>query len=134
MRERLVQIAGMDTMKYLKTGGRIGKAAKWAGTLLRVKPVVSINHSTGLVEPVGLARTHPALVDMLYRKFFDKIGSVKNLRIAVLHGDAFEEAQALAERIQTEFKPLEFLINMTGPVLGLNTGPGALALCGYADD
>ena len=134
VRERLVQIAGMDTMKYLKTGGRIGQAAKWARTLLRVKPVVSINHSTGLVEPVALARTHPALVDMLYRKFFDKIGRVKNLRIAVLHGDAFEEAQALAERIQTEFKPLELIINMTGPVLGINTGPGALALCGYSDE
>jgi len=134
VRERLVQIVGMDIMKYLKTGGRIGNAAKWAGTLLQVKPVVSINHSTGLVEPVGLARTHPALVDMLYRKFFDKIGSVKNLRIAVLHGDAFEEAQVLAKRIEAEYHPLELLINMTGPVLGLNTGPGALALCGYADD
>ena len=134
VRERLVQIAGMDTMKYLKTGGRIGQAAKWARTLLRVKPVVSINHSTGLVEPVALARTHPTLVDMLYRKFFDKIGSVKNLRIAVLHGDAFEEAQVLAKRIEAEYHPLELLINMTGPVLGLNTGPGALALCGYADD
>jgi len=134
VRERMVQIVGMDTMKYLKTGGRIGNAAKWAGALLQVKPVVSINHSTGLVEPVGLARTHQAVVDLLYRKFFDKIGNVKNLRIAVLHGDAFEEAQVLAKRIEAEYHPLELLINMTGPVLGLNTGPGALALCGYADD
>ena len=83
---------------------------------------------------MGLARTHQAVVDLLYRKFFDKIGNVKNLRIAVLHGDAFEEAQVLAKRIEAEYHLLELLINMTGPVLGLNTGPGALALCGYADD
>ncbi len=134
IRERLVQIVGMDTMKYIKTGGRIGNAAKWAGTLLQVKPVVSINHNTGLVEPVGLARTHLALVDLLYRKFFDKIRSVKNLRIAVLHGNAFEEAKQLAERIEAEYHPVELLINITGPVLGINTGPGALALCGYSED
>ena len=134
VRERMVQIVGLDTMKFLKTGGRIGNAAKWAGTLLQVKPVISINHSTGLVEPVGLARTHLAVVDLLYRKFFDKIGNANNLRIAVLHGDALEEAQALAERIEAEYHPLELLINMTGPVLGLNTGPGALALCGYSEN
>lgn len=133
VREQLVQIVGMETLKYLKTGGRIGNAAKWAGTLLQVKPVVSINHRTGLVEPVGISRTHPAMVDLLYRKFFEQIGAVNNLRIAVLHGDAFEEARALAERIQSEYHPLELLINMTGPVLGINTGPGALALCGYSD-
>jgi len=133
VRERLVQIVGMETLKYLKAGGRIGNAAKWAGTLLQVKPVVSINHCTGLVEPVGISRTHPALVDLLYRKFFEQIGEVKNLRIAVMQGDAIEEARALAERIQSEVHPLELLINITGPVLGINTGPGALALCGYAD-
>ena len=134
LRERLVQIVGMQTLKYIKIGGRIGNAAKWAGTLLQVKPIISINHSTGLVEPVGLARTQSAVVDLLYRKFFDKLGTVKNLRIAVLHGNAFEEAKALAERIEAEYHPLEMLINMTGPVLGMNTGPGALALCGYSED
>ncbi len=45
--------------------------------------------------------------------------------------DALDAAQQLAERIQNEFHPLELLINITGPVLGINTGPDALALCGY---
>lgn len=134
VREKLVQLVGMQTLKYLKTGGRIGNAAKWAGTLLQVRPVVSINHRTGLVEPVGLPRTHQALVNLLYRKFFDLVGAGNKLRIAVLHGNALEEAQALADRIRAEYNPLELIINMTGPVLGINTGPGALALCGYAED
>lgn len=134
VREKLVQIVGMETLKYLKYGGRIGNAAKWAGTLLQVKPVVSINHNTGMVEPVGVARTHQAFINLLYRKFFEQLGTVKNLRIAVLHGDSLEEAKKLAERIRAEYNPLELLINITGPVLGINTGPGALALCGYVDD
>jgi fatty acid-binding protein DegV len=45
-----------------------------------------------------------------------------------------EKAEELAARIQSDFNPVELIINMTGPVLGINTGPGALALCGYYED
>ncbi len=134
VRERLVQIVAMETLEYLQTGGRIGDAAKWVGTLLGVKPVVSINHQTGRVEPAGLARTHTSMVKMLYKKFFDALKKGKNLHIAVLHGNALEEAQKLAEKIMAEFDPVELIINMTGPVLGINTGPGALALCGFTEE
>lgn len=134
VREHLVQFVAMDSLEYLQRGGRIGGAVKWAGTLLRIKPLVSINHQTGLVEPASLARTHTALVDLLYHKFFDKLQGGRNLRIAVLHGNVPAEAEQLAKRIQAEFKPQELLVNITGAVLGINTGPGALALCGYAED
>ena len=50
-----------------------------------------------------------------------------------MHGHALEEAEALAYRIRTDFNPVELIINMTGPVLGINTGQRALALCGYIE-
>lgn len=133
VRNRLVQIVAMESLEYLQTGGRIGDAAKWVGTLLNVKPVVAINHQTGKVEPVGLARTHKSMVRMLTNKFFKGVGEGKGLRIAVLHGNALEEAQKLAAWIKDEFHPVEMIVNITGPVLGINTGPGALALCGYRE-
>jgi len=52
----------------------------------------------------------------------------------VLHGGAQSDAQALADRIKKEYNPLELLVNITGPVLGIHTGPRALALCGYAEE
>jgi DegV family protein with EDD domain len=58
VRRKMVQVVAMQTLDYLQTGGRIGDAAKWVGTLLKVKPVVTINHQTGRVEPAGLARTY----------------------------------------------------------------------------
>lgn len=134
VRKKLTLIVAMETLDFLQKGGRIGDAAKWAGTLLKVKPLVKINHNTGLVQPISLARTHNAVVDLLYRKFFEQLTSVNNLRIAILHGNALANAEALAERIRTEYNPIELLINTTGPVLGINTGPGALALCGYSED
>ncbi len=133
VRKRMVQFVAMDTLEYLQRGGRIGNAMKWVGSLLQVKPLVMINHNTGLVEPVTLARTHKALVETMYTKFFKHLEGGKNLRIAVLHGNVLEEAEMLVERIRAEFNPIELIINMTGPVLGINTGPGALALCGYAE-
>ncbi len=133
IRGRMVQLVGMQTLDYLHTGGRIGDAAKWVGSKLNVKPLVKIDHQTGRVAPVSLARTHKALVRMLYKKFFEMVGTGRPLRIAVLHGNNMEEAQALADRIREEYTPEELLMNMTGPVLGINTGPGALALCGYTE-
>lgn len=133
VRSKLVQVVGMDTLDYLQKGGRIGDAAKWIGSVLNIKPVVTINHQTGRVEPATITRTHKNMVETVYNKFFEKIGDPTNLHVAVLHGNVLPEAEALAERIKKEFNPKELMINITGPVLGINTGPGALALCGYAE-
>ncbi len=133
VRSRLVQLVAMETLEYLQKGGRIGEAVKWVGGLLQVKPLVSINHTSGVVQPVSLARTYKAVIEQMYKKFFALVSGGKNLRVAVLHGNALEKAEELAERIRAEFQPLELLVNMTRPVLGINTGPGALALCGYCE-
>ena len=134
VRKKLILLIGMETMQYLERSGRIGGAIKWVGSKLQVKPFVSVNHQTGLIEPVSLARTHKALVEMLYSKFSERVAGGKNLRVAVLHGNAPQEAEALAERIRVEHQPLELLVHMTGPILGSKSGPGALAICSYAED
>jgi len=133
VRQKLTQIVGMDTLEYLQRGGRIGDAARWIGTMLNIKPVVAINHETGRVEPVAVARTYKNMVDTLYHKFFEKIDTTRPMHIAVLHGNAQVQAKSLAERVCKEYNPVELMINITGPVLGINTGPRALALCGYSE-
>jgi fatty acid-binding protein DegV len=69
----------------------------------------------------------------LIERFFEQIQTEKPIHVAVLHGNAPDEAQAIAERIRKTYTPKELLINITGPVLGINTGPRALALCGYSE-
>lgn len=134
VRRKLVQLVSMDSLEYLQKGGRIGDAVKWVGSLLNVKPLIRINHETGRVEPVTLSRTHRAAVEALYGNFLRAVEGGKKLHVAVMHGNVPEEARVLAERIQAELHPIELLINITGPVLGINTGPGALALVGYAEE
>ncbi len=133
VRENLVQIVLLDSLKFLQRGGRIGNATRLIGSVLRIKPLVEINHQEGIVEEAGRARTRKRAIEQMINRFFEQIGSIEKLHIAVLHGDALEEAKAIADRIREEYNPVELLINITGPVLGVNTGPGALALCGYAE-
>lgn len=134
-RRTMVQYVALDTMEYLQKGGRIGRATQLIGSLLNIKPLVRIDHEAGLVESAGRARTHSRAVDALYATFFAELRPQpdERLHIAVLHGNVPDEAEALAERVRREHAPEELLINITGPVLGVHTGPRALALCGYAE-
>ncbi len=134
VRDKLVQIVCLDTLEYLHRGGRIGSATRFIGSLLDIKPLVQINHKTGLVESCGQARTRKKSIETLVSRFFEQLAPDKPKRIAVLHGNALPEAEALADRINNEFHPVELLLNITGPVLGIHTGPRALALCGYTED
>ena len=134
VRRKLVQIVSLDTVEYLHRGGRIGNAAWLAGMLLSIKPLVSINHRTGMVEACDRARTRRKAIELLYEHFFEGIERGKSLRVAVLHGNALDEARELIERIRREQSPVELLTNITGPALGIHTGPRALALCGYTEE
>lgn len=131
IRNEMMQLVYMESLEYLRRGGRIGQAVKWLGVALQVRPVVAINHQTGLVEPMGLARTRKSGVEMMFDKFVGFMQGKKDVHVAVLHGNSPDDARALAERVRLVLNPSELLINITGPVLGINTGPGALALCGY---
>ncbi len=134
VRSKMIQLVSLDTLEYLTKGGRIGNAIKWVSGLLQVKPLVSINHQTGLVDPVTLARTHNSIITAMYNRFVAALQNHKKLHVAVLHGNIPAEAEVLKERILADLDPIEVLVNITGPVLGINTGPGAMALCGYAEE
>jgi len=133
VREKLVQIVCLDTLEFLHRGGRIGSATKFLGSLLDIKPLVQIDHHKGTVEPSGQARTRKKSIEVLIERFFEQIDIKKPIHVAVMHGNALEEAKTIAENIRLRFTPKELLINITGPVLGIHTGPRALALCGYTD-
>ncbi len=126
-------IVCLNTLEYLHRGGRIGTATKFLGTLLDIKPLVQINHKTGIVEPSGQARTRKKSIEVLIERFFEQVQTANPIHVAVMHGNALEEAQVIAERIRQTYSPKELLVNITGPVLGIHTGPRALALCGYSE-
>jgi len=130
----MAQWVSLDTLEYLHKGGRIGNATRLIGTVLNIKPLVFIDHATGLVESGPLLRTRRKSLDALYQSFFAQLAGRRSLRVAVLHGGAEQDATEIAERVRQEHNPVELIVTTTTPVLGVHTGPRAVALCGYADD
>lgn len=125
----------LDTLDYLHKGGRIGNATRLIGTLLSMKPLVYIDHTSGLVEAGPHVRTRRKSLEALYTSFFSQLRGAHPdaaLHVAVLHGGAEEEAAEIAERVRREYAPEELILTTTTPVLGVHTGPRAVALCGYA--
>ena len=134
VRKKLAVVVAMDTVMYLAKSGRLGNAAKMVASLLNIKPLVWVNPENGVVEPGSIARTYKNLVDQMYQKFFSLVGTGQKLHIAVCHGDAYDEAKKVIDRLLSEHQPVEILTNITSPVLGINTGPHAMGMCGYWEE
>lgn len=134
VRGRVALFVSLDTLEYLHKGGRIGGAARFIGSLLNVKPLVYVDHATGRVEAAGRVRTRQRGLTTLLRCFFEQLDTESAMHIAVLHGDAPDDAKQIAQEIERKYEPEELLIDITGPVLGVHTGPRAIALCGYSED
>ncbi len=134
VRRRVTLYVSLDTLEYLHKGGRIGGATRFIGSLLNFKPLVYVDHETGTVEAAGRVRTRKRGLRTLCERFFEQIDTGHPIHIAVMHGDAPRDAERVAEQIERDYAPAELLVDITGPVLGVHTGPRAIALCGYSEE
>ncbi len=132
-RTRMALLLYLDSVEYLYRGGRIGGAARFVSHLFNIKLLLYIDHETGRFEGLERARSRERGIEALFRAFAERMDRTKPLRVAVLHGDALRDAGSLAWRVQRELAPEELILSITGPVLGVHTGPGAIALCGYSE-
>ncbi|PKO13643.1 MAG: hypothetical protein CVU39_17590 [Chloroflexi bacterium HGW-Chloroflexi-10] len=131
VRNNMVYYISLDTMDYLTKGGRIGDAVKFMNSIIKIKPLIYVKPDTGTVGASMPSRSRTAAIENLYKQFLKNINPEKPLHITVLHNAAYEEAKALADRVIKELKPKEIFISIVSPILGVHTGPRALALCGY---
>jgi len=132
VRDHMAYFITLDTMEYLSKGGRIGSATKFLESIIKIKPLISVNPKTGSVTPSIPARSRHNAIDGLMREFSNHVDARHPIHVAVLHNAALDEAQELADRVTRELSPLEIIICITSPILGSHTGPKALALCGYS--
>jgi DegV family protein with EDD domain len=123
----------VDTLEFLARGGRIGKAAAFAGTLLNVKPILSIRD--GEVVPVKRVRGERKAFAELAAALETETEDEPGVRLAVAHAAVPERAAEL-EALVREQRPhaqLELVVAL-GAVIGAHAGPGTLALFWFRDD
>jgi len=114
----------VDTLDYLRRGGRIGTAAAWIGGALQFKPILTLESEITAVERV---RTRERAVERLVElmRHWKAAGADT---FFVHHTSAHDDVQDLAERLREIYwRPPEFVSEL-GPVLGTHTGPGLLGV------
>jgi DegV family protein with EDD domain len=115
----------VDTLEFLAKGGRIGKAAAMAGTLLNIKPILAIED--GEVVPVKRVRgAHKAFLEFV--EAFEQ-GSVDrpSLRVGIADADSPERRAALEELVRRTRPQAQIEVETTlGAVVGTHAGPGAV--------
>jgi DegV family protein with EDD domain len=123
-------LAALDTLEYLRRGGRIGGAAAFLGTMLKIKPVLYV--ADGTVSPFAKPRTKSRAI----RLMLDEVARRSDgqpLHIAILQGDVPDEAQELRQMVQERFNCVELYITEFTPVMGVHSGSGVLGVAFYAE-
>lgn len=116
----------VDTLEYLKKGGRIGKASAFLGTLLNIKPFLTLEN--GLVAPVEKIRGKNKALQKLIDKMRDELGKNRKIRASVFHANDIQIATKLAEDIRSQFDTKEIIIADLGAVIGTYVGPGTFGV------
>ncbi|MFC1933781.1 DegV family protein [Chloroflexota bacterium] len=120
--------AAFDTLEYLERGGRIGKAQALLGSILKINPIIGLKD--GEAFPFGRERSRAKAIDHLYN-FAMSYSHIEE--IAVEYATAFDEAEALAERLGAKFPKERIYRSMASPVIGTHTGPSLIMVTVLGD-
>ncbi|MFA7075567.1 MAG: DegV family protein [Candidatus Izemoplasmatales bacterium] len=115
----------INTLKYLKAGGRIGKVEGTIGDLLHIKPVITVNEEgvyVTLSKAFGLKRSLLKMKNVLLEKFEDNL-----IDLVIHYGNNEDEAKNLAEKLNSVLNVRNIEIIRLTPVLGVHTGPEIIA-------
>lgn len=116
----------VDTLDYLRTGGRIGAAQALLGSALAVKPLLQLDG--GRIELLEKVRTASKAIARLQEIAVERAGD-EEVDIAVHHLAAAERAAALAQQLSERVPKLgELHVGEVGAVIGAHTGPGLLGV------
>jgi len=134
--ERYRQQAGLlftvDTLEFLARGGRIGRARAWAGELLNIKPILTIQD--GEVVPVKRVRGNRKAFLEFESAFTAATGDRPSLRVGIAHAEAPERAEALAQMVRRTRPAAELeVVTALGPVVGAHAGPGTVGFFWFDD-
>ena len=116
----------VDTLEFLRRGGRIGTAQAWLGGALKIKPILTVDGEITPIERVRTSgRAFERMVDFLRARYDDGCDAW-----VVQHIQAPDQAEALAERGREIFGNEPAFVSEIGPVIGTHVGPGLVGVGG----
>jgi len=130
-KERAGMLFTVDTLEFLRRGGRLGRASAWAGQLLQVKPILTIKRE---VIPVKRVRGNQKAMQAFVSEFTSTTQDEPTLKVGIAHADAPERARQLRKMVRAERPQAEIeVITTLGAVLGTHAGPGTVGFFWFDD-
>jgi len=120
-----------DTLEYLKKGGRIGSAQALLGSLLQLKPILTV--TDGKTDVITKVRSKKKSIEKMIEIFTEDIRKYGLGEVIIHHINCEEEAQIIAGRVK-EIIGKAVDICSIGPVIGVHVGPGSLGLAYYTKE
>jgi DegV family protein with EDD domain len=126
LREAMRVVFALDTLEFLKRGGRIGAAQAWIGSALKIKPILTIETE---IQPIERVRTAGRATERLVEELRDHRDRGADV-FFIQHVQAPDVAERMAERGREIYGRDPEFISEIGPVIGTHTGPGLIGVCG----
>ena len=117
----------VDTLRFLKRGGRINATIATGASALHMMPVIHVDDEGHLVN-MEKVRGRSAVIRALFEKLKENATDIQSQTVMISHGDCYADAAKLASMIEAACHPQEIIINTVNPVIGAHAGPGTLAL------
>ncbi|GAF20941.1 MULTISPECIES: DegV family protein [Shouchella] len=121
----------VDTLDYLAKGGRIGKGKALLGSLLKIKPIASLQD--GSYTPVATKRSQKQVLEFLTDTFAKETEEKEIKHVGVAHIEAETFSEQVLDRLRKVRQHFSSSILETSPIISTHTGPGAIALMYYTN-
>ncbi len=124
-------IGTLETLRYLVKGGRVPWVVGRAASVLRIRPVLAFED--GSARSIARCRTAARAQERMLTEVESGLSGGR-LHVGVMHADAAEEAERLAEAVRERFGPAELIVSEFTSVMAVHTGPGFLGIAYYEDE
>jgi DegV family protein with EDD domain len=116
----------VDTLEFLRRGGRIGGAQAMLGSALNIKPLLELRE--GRIESVEKVRTKRKAINRMIDLVVEKTAGRTPVRLATLHANAEIEAKSALQAASARLDPVEKILAAVSPAIGTHAGPGTVGL------
>ncbi|MGM0421280.1 MAG: DegV family protein [Bacillota bacterium] len=127
-RDKIEVFFVVETLKYLKAGGRIGKVSGTIGELLNIKPIISIDDE-GVYYTFTKVRGRKRSLQKIYKIIKDKVQDSKEYYLDVMNAAAEDEAKGVFDKLKKLSPIKDAFLGEISPVMVVHTGPGLIGVC-----
>ena len=118
----------VSDLMFLFRGGRVSRTSAWAGTLLKIKPVLHVDDEGHLIPMEKVRGRKKSIIRMVDHMEKTAIAPVEDQMVFISHGDCEDDLMVLVDELRKRFGCTDIRWNILDPVIGAHTGPGCLAL------